>query len=252
MSPEERAKLHKIREKLNEMKAAQNENLKWPRKITVVRHGESKQNVALDILQDNIDEVLLTRKKTRDADIELTEKGIWQAQKTGELLAKEEPYETCFVSPYKRTLHTCDEITSQLPYELTVYPDFRIREKEFGLLHGYTTKEIKEQYPEEYEHRERDGKFYYRLPRGENYLDVSNRLYSFLGKLNRDYAGKNVLIVTHHVPYVMFRAIFEHLLEEEILALPSPPNCAIEQFEINRNEFEEGRLVLTEYNKVAY
>ena len=37
--------------------------LKWPRKITVVRHAQSEQNVALDLLEPNLDEILAKQKK---------------------------------------------------------------------------------------------------------------------------------------------------------------------------------------------
>jgi broad specificity phosphatase PhoE len=226
--------------------------LKWPKRLTIIRHGQSEQNAALDLFQDDLDGVLAEQKKIRDADIKLTDKGIWQAQESGKYLNTTAPFDICFVSPYRRTLQTAQEILKQLDYDLTVYNDFRLREKEFGRLHGFTTEEIKVKYPDEYEDRERDGKFYYRLPRGENYPDVSDRIYSFLSKLSRDYAGQNILIVTHQVPYILFKALFEHLNEAEIVALGSPPNCAIEQFELQTDERPEGRLVQTMFNYVAY
>lgn len=226
--------------------------LKWPNRLTIIRHGQSEQNVALDLFQDDLDGVLAEQKKIRDADIKLTPKGIWQAQETGKYLNTTAPFDVCFISPYLRTIQTSEAICEQLDYDLTVYSDFRLREKEFGRLHGFTTAEIKAKYPDEYEDRERDGKFYYRLPRGENYPDVCDRIYSFLSKLSRDYGGQNVLIVTHQVPYLLFKSIFEHLGEAEIVSLPSPPNCAIEQFELQTNERPEGKLVQTMFNYVAY
>ena len=191
--------------------------IKWPQKLTIVRHGQSEQNAALDLFQDDLDGVLAQQKKIRDADIRLTSTGIFQAQETGKFLASKTPYDICLVSPYERAVQTSAIIRQQLNYNLTTYKDYRLREKEFGRLHGYTTQEIKNKFPEEYEDRQRDGKFYYRLPRGENYLDVLDRLYSFLSKLSRDYVSKNILIVTHHVPYILFKAIFEHLDEREVL-----------------------------------
>lgn len=226
--------------------------LKWPKRLVIVRHGQSEQNVALDLLQDNIDKVLAEQKKIRDADIKLTERGIYQAEETGKYFSKSEPFDICFTSPYTRTLQTTENIVKNLGYDLRVFKDFRLREKEFGRLHGFTTEEIKKKYPEEYEDRERDGKFYYRLPRGENYLDVQDRVHNFLGKLNRNYSAKNVLVVTHQVPYLMFRAIYEHLDEMEILDLGDVPNCGIEEFVIDTTKYEEGRMKLKKYNIVAY
>ena len=227
-------------------------HIKWPRRLTVIRHGESEQNVALDLFQNDLNGVLALQKNIRDADIKLTDVGISQAKEVGKYLNSTHPFDFCFVSPYQRAIKTTEVIIDQLSYNPTVYNDFRLREKEFGRLHGFTTQEIKNKYPEEYEDRERDGKFYYRLPRGENYLDVLDRIYSFLSKLSRDYAGKSILIVTHQVPYILFKAVFEHLNEEEILSLESPLNCAIQQFEIQTDKYPEGRMVQSIFNLIVY
>ncbi len=194
----------------------------------------------------------MEQKKIRDADILLTDEGISQAQETGEYLSKGEKFDICFSSPYMRTLQTAENITSKLPYKVKIFKDNRLREKEFGRLHGYKTEEIKEKYPEEFEDRERDGKYWYRLPRGENYPDVEARIHSFLDKLARDYGGSNVLVVTHQVCYKMFRALFEHLGEKEVLALEETSNCGIQEYKIDTSKRKEGRLKLVSYNKVVY
>ncbi len=228
------------------------EKLKWPRKLVIIRHGQSEQNAALDLLEDNLEELLEQQKKIRDADIQLTEIGIWQAQETGAYLAEYEPFDICFSSPYRRALQTSDEIISRLGYNLTIFKENRLREKEFGRLHGFKDDEIKKKYPEEFEDRERDGKYWYRLPRGENYPDVEDRVHSFLDKLVRDYGGKNVLVVTHQVPYKMFRALFEHLDEKAVLALEDTPNCGIQEYRIDTSKTEEGRLKLIKFDDIAY
>ncbi|MFP4111551.1 MAG: histidine phosphatase family protein [Candidatus Woesearchaeota archaeon] len=227
-------------------------SLKWPRRLVIVRHGQSEQNAALDLMDDNLEEKLKRQKTIRDADIELTEKGIKQAQDTGRYLSHTEPFDICFSSPYRRVLQTAENIISNIGYILSLYKDNRLREKEFGRLHGYTKEEIKERYPEEFEDRIRDGKYWYRLPRGENYPDVEARVHSFLDKLVRDYGGKNVLVVTHQVTYKMFRALFEHLDEEAVLALEECPNCGIQDYFIETSENPEGRMKLRQFNLVAY
>ena len=227
--------------------------IKWPKRIIVVRHGESEQNAATDLLEKNLDEKLLQAQKgIRDADIKLTEKGIWQAKETGKLLRKFELIDFCFCSPYIRTLQTAENIVSELNKKVEILKDNRLREKEFGRLHGFTKNEIKEKYPEEFFDREREGKYWYRLPRGENYPDVEARIHSFLDKLHRDCNGKTVLVVTHHVPCLMFRALFEHLGEKEVLELGNISNCGIEIFEIDTTKKFEGKMVLKEFNLIAY
>jgi len=109
---------------------------RWPSRLVVVRHGQSKQNVTLDISQENLEELLKEQKETRDASVELTEHGIWQAEKTGLYLAETPPFDICFTSPYIRANDTAKAIVSQLEYELEIYSDERLREKESGSLQG--------------------------------------------------------------------------------------------------------------------
>jgi len=226
--------------------------LKWPKKLVVVRHAQSELNLAQDILEDDLEGLLEKQKKVRDADILLSDKGILQAEKTGQYLSKKEKFDVCFSSPYTRTLQTAEGIISQFEKTVKIYKDNRLREKEFGRLHGFETEEIRRRYPEEFEDRKRDGKYWYRLPRGENYPDVEARIHSFLDKLVRDYGGQRVLVVTHQVCYKMFRALFEHLGEEEVLALKETPNCGIQTYEIDVSKTKEGRLKLIDYDEVGY
>ena len=225
---------------------------KWPKRLVIVRHGQSKHNVALDLLQEGLEELLHTFKGIRDADIELSPFGEWQADKTGLYLATTPEFDICFTSPYERTFATARHIVAQLPYNVRIFPDDRLREKEFGRLHALSKAEIKTQYPEEFEDRRREGKYWYRLPRGENYPDVGMRTHQFAGKLERDWGGKQVLVVTHQVPYKMFRAMFEHLHEKEVLALENSPNCGMQVFTLDTSKYPEGRMKLEEYNRVAY
>jgi broad specificity phosphatase PhoE len=80
---------------------------------------------------------------------------------------------------------------------LIVFQICFISEKEFGRLHGLLPKSVKERFPVEYAARQRDGKYWYRFPGGENYPDVEMRVSSFIEKVARQYAGKSVLVVTH-------------------------------------------------------
>jgi len=226
--------------------------LKWPKFLVIVRHGESEQNLAEDLLQKGVGELLKKQQAIRDADIPLTEEGISQARLTGKYLAEKPKFDICFSSPYKRTLQTSEAIISNLGYDLKIYKDNRLREKEFGRLHGMSTEDIKEKYPEEFEDRKRDGKYWYRLPRGENYPDVEDRVHAFLDKLHRSWAGKNVLVVTHQVCYKSFRTLFEHLDEEQVLQLPETPNCGIQVYELDTSTVKEGRMKLVEYDVVVY
>jgi broad specificity phosphatase PhoE len=225
---------------------------KWPKRLVVVRHGQSELNEIQDLLQADLEIALERMRQIRDVDIKLTDAGVWQAQKTGEYLAKTPKFDICFSSPYQRTLQTAGGIISKIGYDLKVYTDNRIREKEFGRMHAVSQEEIMQKYPDEYECRKRDGKYWHRILGGENYPDVEARIHSFLDKLVRDYGGKRVLVVTHQVPCLLFRALFEHLGEQEVLNLGDVSNCGIQEFVIDQSKKPEGKMVLKEYNKIAY
>ncbi len=227
------------------------EELKWPSRLVIVRHGQSELNRALDLYDDGFDETLRKLTDVRDADIELTELGVWQAEKTGELLAGEGRFDICFSSPYRRTVQTAEAIISRLPYGLKIYKDNRLREKEFGNLHGISFKQIKERNPELDRARRRDGKYQFRAPGGENYPDTEDRVHSFLDKMTRDYRGQKVLVATHHVPYVSFRTLFEHLEEETVIGF-DVPNCGIQEYMPDVSRKPEGRMVLQRFSVLAY
>ena len=182
---------------------------KWPRKLIIVRHGESELNKARDKLELEFSKEDLEKLSTvRDPDIKLTKLGIWQAEQTGIYLNKMGIFDICLSSPYERTLQTSKWIISGLSSPPEIYQDIRLREKEFGRLHGLSKEQIKEKYPDEIKFRNIEGKFYYRLLGGENYPDVAMRVHSFMDKLVRDFGGKQVLIVTHQVVYNLFRYWF--------------------------------------------
>ncbi len=226
---------------------------KWPKLLVIVRHGESEQNVVTDLLEKDLIHNLGELEKIRNMDIRLTTKGIRQAKKAGKYLSKKfNRFDMCFCSPYKRTKQTSKAIISKLPYKLKIHYDNRLREKEFGRFSHIPKKQIKISYPEEWKDRKREGKYWYRLPRGENYPDVEMRVHSFLDKLIRDCRQKNILIVTHQVTYKSFRTLFQHLSEKQVLNLPKTPNCGIQVYELETKKSKTGRMKLKLYDKVVH
>jgi len=224
---------------------------KWPKRLVIIRHGQSEQNACLDLYQDDLD-TLLAMAAVRDCDIKLTDFGKWQAEQTGKYLANTDEFDICFSSPYHRAVSTAELIAKELPYKLKIYKDNWLREKEFGRLHGLNGKMVREKFPLEYEIRNRDGRYWYRFPGGENYCDVEMRVHCFLEKLSRDYAGRSVLVVTHQVPYKLFRAMFQHLDEEGVLKLEPVHNCGVQEYLLDRTKSLGGRMKLKTFNYAAY
>lgn len=225
---------------------------KWPDVITIVRHGESVKNVERARVEQFDSNQLKLDIVERDMDIPLSKSGELQVIATGKELKKRDKFDVVFVSPYVRCRQTAKLIIEQLGYEPKIVVEERIREKEFGLIDNLTKKGIQKFYPEEWERRHRDGKYYYRPPGGESYPDVGLRLHSFLGTLTRDYRNKRVLIVCHSVVVKMFRKLLERLEEKDILAIDQAEDVDNASVTTYSYEKKEEKLRLKEYNKTFH
>jgi len=225
---------------------------KWPDNLVIIRHGESVKNIErarIDQFDSNKLKLDITE---RDMDIELSEKGEWQAIATGNALAKGPKFDVVFVSPYIRCRQTADLIIEQLGYAPRVVVEERLREKEFGVVENLTKKGIAKFHPEEWERRERDGRYYYRPAGGESYPDVGMRVHSFLSTLARDYRKMNVLIVGHSVVVKMFRKLLERMEEKDVLAIDGMDEVNNASVTTYSYEKKGDRLELKEYNRIFY
>jgi probable phosphoglycerate mutase len=223
---------------------------KWPSQLVIVRHGETDRNVAKDIAKSKGAHTYGSG--LRDMDTLLTKEGNRQARATGEHLAKEYRFDAVFASPYQRTKQTADLIVAQMKNNLSIVGEERIREIEFGILDGRTTAGIKEKYPDEFMRREREGKYWYRPPGGENRPDVALRVHSFLGTLARDYREKNVLVVCHSVVVLVFRRLLERWGEEEYMKIDTEDevlNCSVTSYRFDQ---KINKLICDFYNKIFH
>jgi probable phosphoglycerate mutase len=193
----------------------------WPRRLWLVRHGQSQGNVARDAADEaGAHEIDIDM---RDVDVPLSDLGLKQAEAAGRWFAslpRDERPEIILASPYIRAKQTAEIICKQ--GALTGGPartiiDERLREREFGIFDRLTTIGIRERFPEEAAHRRRLGKFYHRPPGGESWADVILRLRSMLNTINLQYCDKRIVVVCHQVVVLCFRYILEGLDEAQIL-----------------------------------
>jgi probable phosphoglycerate mutase len=215
---------------------------RWPRRLWLVRHGQSQGNVARDLAHEAGHSIIDL--DLRDVDVPLSDLGHEQAEAAGrwfaELPEADKP-EVLLSSPYIRARQTAEAICTAGGLAGGAKPtitDERLREREFGVFDGLTTKGIKEQYPTEAAHRAKMGKFYHRPPGGESWADVILRLRSALNTINLQYANKSVLIVCHQVVVLCIRYILEELSEADILAIDKQAdilNCGICAFDFEPN-----------------
>jgi probable phosphoglycerate mutase len=215
----------------------------WPDRLWLVRHGQSQGNVARD--KAHAEGLTTIDLDMRDVDVPLSDLGKLQAEATGRWFAtlpEAERPEVIVSSPYVRARQTAEAICNA--GALTGGPaksiiDERLREREFGVFDGLTTKGIREKFPEEAEHRRRLGKFYHRAPGGESWADVILRLRSVLNTINLHYADRRVIVVCHQVVVLCMRYILEELDEAQILAIDKQAdvlNCGICAYDFDPDE----------------
>ncbi len=253
--------------------------MKWPNTLTLVRHGQSEYNVLrakkdADPLYQEFKKMFRrnhTSSQTRhlaeqvrhkfalgvsDYETLLTKEGRRQALATGRELKKHiRTPEVVFISPYLRTRNTFDEMTVGWPELMgakIVYDD-RIREQEHGLSLLYNDWRVFETlHPEQKELHELLGPYWYQYPQGESVSEVRDRIRLFTDMLVREYAEKEVLLITHHLTILSIRANLERLSPEEFVGIDEnekPLNCGVTTYTGDPTAGTNGKLILDQYNR---
>ena len=192
-----------------------------PRRIVLVRHGESFGNV---------DESEYTR--TPDSQVRLTATGHNQAETTGRRLRDMmdetgEDYKLFFyLSPYRRSKETAIGIAKAFDGRriLGVREEPQLREQDFGNFQDYEAKQAEKR------ERHRFGRFFYRFPNGESGADVYDRITMFSDHMVRDIdAGRfpedtNMILCTHGLTLRLFLMRWFHWTVAEYERIANPSN----------------------------
>jgi 2,3-bisphosphoglycerate-dependent phosphoglycerate mutase len=179
----------------------------WPRRLVLIRHGQSQGNVLTVEERVNLD--VSTYK------YQLTDTGRRQAAITAESVHRRFPegFDGVFSSYYDRAKETAQ----------IVFPDACIREDSLlaeanrGIWHMMTHEQVAARYPEEIARKERDGYYHYRPLGGENWPDIEQRVRIFLLMLANEYDGQNVCIVGHGHLFVCFQRVVDGISIEEAI-----------------------------------
>jgi len=235
--------------------------MKWPTELLLIRHAESlynnlkkKKEADPDYQRfmklytkdrsnpENLSLARLLQKRhslgCSDRDTPLTTKGELQARITGRRMRVSGVScpDVIFVSPYLRTLQTLHFLKEEWPELGTAkeYHEERIRERDHGLSLLYNDWRIYHVlHPEQAELQLLLGEYDYRFLNGENIPDVRQRTHSWIATLTREFAGKRVMAITHHLTILATRANFERLGPEEFLHLDKndkPVNCGVTRY----------------------
>jgi len=225
----------------------------WPATLRLVRHAESTGNVDADAARRAGLQMWST--EARDPDVDLSPAGRSQAEELGRALAKlpaDDVPTALWSSPFLRAQETarlalagCGGDWDEIGWTV----DERLRDRELGVLDRLTGPGIRARYPELAELRVRLGKFYFRPPGGESWVDVGQRLRAALDDIRDQHEGESVIVFAHDVVVLMFRYIIETLDEAAILEIGrNDPvrNCGVTTYRSNG-----GRLRLASYNQTA-
>ncbi len=211
--------------------------LEGPTQLVLVRHGESRGNVADRTAREA--GALRLDLDLRDADMPLSDLGKQQAEALGRHIASLGPQDRpsrVFSSPYERAAATA-RIATAAADSGVVEPDERLRERELGAFDGMTGTGIRQLHPEEAERRRWLGKFYYRPPGGESWTDVVQRVRQFLLNLSLDPGPSDrVWVFTHQAVILAFRVALEGLTEREILDIDGAQplaNCSMTRYRVD-------------------
>jgi broad specificity phosphatase PhoE len=188
--------------------------------LLLVRHGESTANVAASAAEAERAEVIDA--PLRDADVPLSQVGVEQASAVGawlRALPDDQVPHSVWASPYLRAADTARLAIESQRTPLPLLTDERLRDRELGVLDTLTTVGVETRLPLEAARKRRLGKYYYRPPGGESWVDVALRLRFLLADLDRVEDGRRLLVFTHDAVIVLLRSVCQGLSEADTLAL---------------------------------
>lgn len=222
-----------------------------PESLWLVRHAESEGNVADTRAQQAGAERL--ELVARDADMPLSAAGLEQADALGRAWRRLEPGRRPTVllsSPYERAFRTAERMAAAAGWGVEVVRDERLRERDLGMLDGFTKLGIEKRFPEEAERRKWLGKFYYRPPGGESWADVAGRVRAVVDAVEDRYAGERLLVVTHQAVMMLARYVLENLTEQEVLDIDA--QLQIANTGVVRYDYVGGSPRVTDVNDTSH
>ena len=152
-------------------------------RIIAIRHGETAWNVDTRI--------------QGQLDIDLNDKGRWQAERVAEALA-DESIARIYTSDLARAHATAQAIARKTANAAAreVQLHTGLRERGFGTFEGQTWADIEANWPEESKRwRQRDPHF--APPGGETTLQLRERVARTLDALARPHLGQQIVLVAH-------------------------------------------------------
>ncbi len=175
-------------------------------KLYVARHGQTVWNAK--------------NKVCGITDVELTEKGIEQANVLAQMVAGRN-IDMILTSPLKRAVETGRIVAECCKIPMKV--EARLIEQNYGIYEGIDRRNV------DFLGNKRN--FAYRYPGGESMMQVAYRIYGLLDDIKEEYVGKNVLIISHGGVCRIIRTYFHDMTNEEFFQY-TLENGRLEEFDL--------------------
>ena len=176
-------------------------------KIYIARHGETTWNVEGRI--------------QGRSDPGLSPKGVNQSLALIEPL-KDHPIAAIYSSTLQRSILTAQPVANH--FNLPLHKKNELDEIAFGILEGRNLYHFDEVTRNEWE-KFKDDCFNYRIPGGENYTDVANRIKPFIERTLRDHEGQEILIIGHRVVNRLLIGMLMEYPLEWVLKIEQTHDC---------------------------
>jgi broad specificity phosphatase PhoE len=177
-------------------------------KLIIVRHGETVFNAAdkVQSLQHNSP---------------FTPRGLQQIQAVAKKIKKIPSIDVVYTSCLSRCIETVEKAIADKG-EVPIVPEQLLQQRNWGALAGMTRSEIGAKYPESgYDDRgktvDKNKKFIFRPPGGENWLDVQIRLRKFIDNTLQTFNHDETIIIFTHL--AISRSLLSILRNEDIWSM---------------------------------
>ena len=200
-------------------------------KVYVIRHGESVGN--------------LHRICLGHTDLDITELGAKQAEKTAEAL-KDVDFAAIYASDLIRAVHTAEPHARMRGLEVGTSEDFR--ELYFGTWENASVLMLKEKFHDQFTIGWRQNFGTFTAPEGESVVEMAERVEEGIKRIAQEHRGKTILLTSHAAAIrALWGKITGHTPSEWADAYPFPTNASYSVL-----EFDGEKLIPISYSNDSH
>ena len=200
-------------------------------RVYVIRHGESVGN--------------LHRICLGHTDLDITDLGVKQAEKTAEALGDVD-FAAIYASDLIRAVHTADPHARMRGLEVRTSEDFR--ELYFGNWENASVLMLKEKFHEQFMIGWRQNFGTFTAPEGESVVNMAARMEEGIKRIAKDHPGQTILLTSHAAAIrALWGKITGHAPSEWADAYPFPTNASYSVL-----EYDGEKLIPVSYSNDSH